>query len=48
MYDIAKKTLGDGRLWGQIAQLNPGYSGTSPVPAGAVLNLPPGAYVPQN
>jgi LysM repeat protein len=44
-YEIAKRTLGSGDRWWDIAQLNPRYNPKDPVPAGTVLQLPADARV---
>jgi hypothetical protein len=46
-YEIARDTLGDGRRWTEIYQLNQQYDPQVVVPAGTQLKLPPEAYVRQ-
>jgi hypothetical protein len=46
-YEIARDTLGDGRRWSEIYQLNQQYDPQLLVPAGTQLKLPPEAYVRQ-
>lgn len=48
MWEIARKTLGQGERWQEIARLNAGsgWKAEFPIPVGAVLRLPPDAKVP--
>ncbi len=45
LFDIAQKTLGDWQRWREIATTN-AVADSNNVPAGTILNLPPGAVVP--
>ena len=45
VYDIAKRTLGDGLRWVEIQRLNQNLDPRNPVPAGTELRLPANAKV---
>lgn len=47
LYEIARKTLGDGRRWSEIYRLNPQVRPQFPIPEGTRLQLPMTARVPQ-
>jgi hypothetical protein len=40
VWEIAKRTLGNGDRWQDITQLNPGLDVSRPLPPGTVLKLP--------
>jgi hypothetical protein len=42
-YQAAQQSLGSGDRWSEIYRLNPNYDPRVPLPAGAVLRLPPPA-----
>jgi hypothetical protein len=46
LWEIARRTLGDGARWAEISKLNPAYDPKDPLPAGTELRLPPDAPVP--
>ena len=46
LYQIAEKTLRDGRRWSEIYRLNPSLTPEAPIPAGTMLLLPGDANGP--
>jgi nucleoid-associated protein YgaU len=45
MYEIARRTLGNGARWTEISRLNPRFDPKEVIPAGSTLQLPKDAHV---
>jgi nucleoid-associated protein YgaU len=46
VYEIARRTLGNGDRWMDLFKLNPQFRPGQVIPVGTVLRLPPDAKVP--
>jgi nucleoid-associated protein YgaU len=45
LFEIARRTLGNGNRWSEIYALNPQLRPELPIPEGTILRMPPDAQV---